>query len=196
MASEGVLATLHAAWRALLPLDAPMAVIGGLALSAWNHARFTRDADILVSIDPSRLEAAITALRAGGFHPKHSPATLTVDGQTIVQFTHLPESALLPFQFDLLVANSDFQRDAIGRGVERSIPGGDARIRIVRPDDLVILKLAAGRMIDLADAAMLLRENRADIDLARVAEQARVLGLVKSLDTVWHEAFPDESLPP
>lgn len=195
MASEGVLATLHAAWRALLPLDAPMALIGGLALAAWNHARFTRDADVLISIAPSRLDEAIDALQRASFHPKHNPPCLTVDGQTIVQFTHLPESAMLPFQFDLLVANQGFQCEAIDRGVERSLPGGDTRIRVVRADDLVILKLAAGRMIDLADAAMLLRENRADIDTPRLARHARELGLDGELGTVWHEAFPDEALP-
>lgn len=149
MASEGVLATLHAAWRALLPLDLPMAVIGGLALSAWNHARFTRDADVLISIGPSRLDEAINALRASAFHPKHDPPCLSIDGQTIVQFTHQPASALLPFQFDLLVA----------------------------------------------DAAMLLRENRGDIDVSRLSVQARDLGLDAELATVWREAFPDEALP-
>lgn len=116
MASEGVLATLHAAWRALFPLDLPMAVIGGLALSAWNHARFTRDADVLISIGPSRLDEAINALRASAFHPKHDPPCLSIDGQTIVQFTHQPASALLPFQFDLLVANAGFQGEAVDRG--------------------------------------------------------------------------------
>jgi hypothetical protein len=39
MASEGVLATLRHAWQSLEPLDIPMAVIGGLALSASNHSR-------------------------------------------------------------------------------------------------------------------------------------------------------------
>lgn len=195
MASEGVLATLHAAWRALLPLDAPMAVIGGLALSAWNHARFTRDADVLISIAPSRFDEAIDKLRRAGFHPKHSPPCLTIDSQTIVQFTHTPESALLPFQFDLLVANAGFQQEAIDRAVDRSLPGGDTRIRVVRPDDLVILELAAGRMIDLADAAMLLRENRDDIDVSRLAAQARDLGLDGELAMVWREAFSGEALP-
>jgi len=45
MASEGVLATLEHGWRALARVDAPKAVIGGLALAAWKHARETRDAD-------------------------------------------------------------------------------------------------------------------------------------------------------
>jgi hypothetical protein len=54
MASEGVLATLHQGWDALASLDSPMALIGGLALTAWNHARYTRDADVLIAIDRRR----------------------------------------------------------------------------------------------------------------------------------------------
>ena len=45
MASEGVLATLEQGWRALEGVGAPKAMIGGLALIAWKHARYTRDAD-------------------------------------------------------------------------------------------------------------------------------------------------------
>lgn len=45
MASEGVVATLEEGWRALAQVDAPKAVIGGLAMTAWKHARYTRDAD-------------------------------------------------------------------------------------------------------------------------------------------------------
>ena len=45
MASEGVLATLEQGWRAVARVDAPKAMIGGLALPAWKHARYTRDAD-------------------------------------------------------------------------------------------------------------------------------------------------------
>jgi hypothetical protein len=37
MASEGVLATLRGGWNALSGVPAPKAVIGGLALAAWNH---------------------------------------------------------------------------------------------------------------------------------------------------------------
>ena len=62
MASEGVLATLQAGWQALGTCGVERAVIGGLALSAWNHARYTRDADVLIAIDVSRLERSIVEL--------------------------------------------------------------------------------------------------------------------------------------
>ena len=69
MASEGVLATLHQGWDALTSLNSPMALIGGLALTAWNHARYTRDADAAMllrvnreEIDFQRLSKAVRSL--------------------------------------------------------------------------------------------------------------------------------------
>lgn len=79
-----------------------MAVIGGLALTAWRHARYTRDADVLVAIDEGRFDELLAALTAAGFRPRHSPALRVIDGQAIAQFIFQPADALLPFQFDVL----------------------------------------------------------------------------------------------
>ena len=195
MASEGVLATLHQGWHALRSLESPMALIGGLALTAWNHARYTRDADVLIAIDRRRIDELVLRLKQAGFHTKHSPPALMIDGQTIIQFTYQPEDALLPFQFDVLLADAHFQRDSLNRAVERRLPGSDQPIQVVRPDDLIIMKLSAGRIIDRADAAMLLRENRGEIDFQRLQTAIDSLGLTADYHAVWQDAFPDEAVP-
>jgi len=118
-----------------------------------------------------------------------------IDGQTIIQFTYQPEDALLPFQFDVLLADAHFQRDSLNRAVERRLPGSDQPIQVVRPDDLIIMKLSAGRIIDRADAAMLLRENRGEIDFQRLQTAVDSLGLTADYHTVWRDAFPDEAVP-
>ena len=90
MASEGVLATLEEGWRALERVDAPKAVIGGLALTARKHARYTRDAAVLVAVDRHRVGDIVAALTAAGFRPRHDPPLRVIDGQGIVQFTFQP----------------------------------------------------------------------------------------------------------
>jgi|GEM_PF-462477 len=195
MASEGVLATLYKGWDTLSELDVPMALVGGLALSAWNHARYTRDADILIAVDDRQLDALVQLLVRAGFHTKHFPACLSIDDQTIVQFTYLPEDALLPFQLDLLIADHDFQQESLVRAAERHLPGRDRPIRVVRPDDLILLKLAAGSIIDRADAAMILRENRDEIDFPRLHREIAGLRLTADYLTIWRDAFPNEPTP-
>jgi hypothetical protein len=195
MASEGVLATLEQGWRALGRVDAPKAVIGGLALTAWKHARYTRDADVLLAVDRHRVGELVATLQAAGFRPRHDPPLRVIDGQGIVQFTFQPAGALMPFQFDVLLATGEFHRQAIARAVPWPLPGGSDEVRVVRPDDLVVIKLLAGRIIDRADAAMVLRENRADIDFPRLHRSLADHGLAVVYRELWSEAFPDEPAP-
>jgi hypothetical protein len=195
MASEGVLATLQAGWKALAAIDAPKAVIGGLALVAWKHARYTRDADILIAIEPGRIDELIVALTKTGFQPRHTPPLRVVDGQGIVQFIFQPADALMPFQLDLLLVSGDFQRTAVTRAVSWPIRQAEAPVRVVRPDDLIVIKLLAGRIIDRADAAMILRENRDEIDFTRLHHEVTCQGVAAEYQEIWREAFPDEVVP-
>ncbi len=140
MAGEGVLATLLAGWKALARIDAAKAVVGGLALTAWKHARYTRDADVLL-------------------------------------------------------ASGDFQLAAVARAVPWPEPSDALGIRVVRADDLVVIKLLAGRIIDRADAAMLLQENRAEIDFTRLHDEVVRQGVVAEYREAWQDAFPSAPAP-
>jgi hypothetical protein len=195
MASEGVLATLRAGWDAIRPITAPKAIIGGLALAAWNHARYTRDADVLVAIPPEQVDGLVTALVKAGFRTRHDPPLRIIDGQGIMQFTFQPADALMPFQFDVLLATTPFQRESLSRAVPRRLPGDDAAVAVVRPDDLIVIKLLAGRIIDRADAAMVLRENRNDIDFDHLHRVIVAEGLEDDYRSIWTDAYPDEPAP-
>ncbi len=56
-------------------------------------------------------------------------------------------------------------------------------------------KLLAGRLIDLADAATLLRTNRATLDLPYLLGCAAALSLEAGFTQIWKEAFPGEAIP-
>ena len=172
-----------------------MAVAGGVALAAWKHARFTRDADLLIAADQSQLDQVLNALQAAGFYARHTPPVMEIDEQRIVQLGYLPPDGAFPFQLDLLLARTEHQTVALSRSVPESIPGLDQPLQVLRPDDLILLKLTAGRIIDRADAAMLLRENRAEIDLNYLAEWSERLGVVEQWSEIWRETFPEEPLP-
>ncbi len=195
MASEGVLTTLRAGWNALSGIAAPKAVIGGLALTAWNHVRYTRDADVLVAIDAGRIDDLVRALTAAGFRARHVPPLRILDGQGIIQFTFQPPDALLPFQFDVLLVSGDFQKEAVDRAVPWPALTDARDLRVVQPDDLVVIKLLAGRLIDRADAAMLLRENREAIDFVRLHREVVGQGISAEYRQVWSDAFPSEPMP-
>lgn len=193
MPGEGVIATLRHAWQTFEPLNVPMAVIGGLAISAWNHIRYTRDADLLIAIDDLEIDRVLELAANGGFSPKRLPPVLQIDDQKIIQFYYTPPEALLPFQLDILLAGSDYQRTALDRRSPQSIPGLDRPVDVLRPEDLILLKLYAGRVIDRADSAMLLRENRDEIDFVYLTDWIKRQQLETEYAEIWAEAFPGEA---
>jgi len=56
-------------------------------------------------------------------------------------------------------------------------------------------KPLAGRLLDRAEGAVLLRVNRADLDLEYLLFWANTLSLGADLAQVWEEAFPGEAMP-
>ncbi len=192
MPVEGILSTLRHAWQTLEPLEMPMAVIGGVALSAWNHVRYTRDADLLIGVDEARLDDLFAALGKAGFWPRHTPPVIQIDDQKLMQLKFTPPEGTLPFQVDLLFAGSEYQKTALARRARKRIPEIDHPVQVLRPEDLILFKLLAGRVIDRADAAMLLRENRPEIDMPYIEDWVHRLRLANELAEIWREAFPDE----
>jgi len=195
MAAEAVREVLNHVWTTLDPLGYPCALIGGIALAVWSHPRATRDVDLLIGVDSKGIEPVIERLRASGFCPKTWPPLVTVGTHHFVHFLYTPSGEFYDVQLDLLLAESDFQKSAIARRVERDVPGVDRPIAVLNCDDLILFKLLAGRMIDRADAAMLLRENRAAIDFDYLLSWAAHLSLNTELNQSWGEAYPDEELP-
>ena len=167
-------------------------MIGGLALSAWNQARYTLDADVLVAIMPEQIAELVAAVVNAGFQPRHEPPLRMIDGQGILQFTFQPADALMPFQFDVLLATTPFQQEALARAVPRRLPNSDGHVAVVLPDDLVVIKLLAGRIID---RAMILRENRSDIDFERLQRVILAQGLMDDYCAIWADAYPGEPGP-
>ena len=64
-------------------------------------------------------------------------------------------------------------------------------IAVLACEDLVLHKLLAGRMIDLADAVALLRANRDTLDLNYLSCWAGKLAVEAELVGVRKEAFPE-----
>jgi hypothetical protein len=65
---------------------------------------------------------------------------------------------------------------------------------LMRCEDLIIHKLLAGRIIESAEVAALLRADRAGLDLAYLKGWLGQLNLLPHLETIWHETFPSERL--
>jgi hypothetical protein len=195
VATEAALATLDHIWGVLEPLGHPLAVMGGISLAAWNHIRATRDVDLLMAVEESAIDPILQALGAKGCRPKKTPPVVTVGEHHFVQFLYTPPGEFYDVQFDLLLAESELQKSAIDRRVRRDVPGISRPVDVLHCDDLILFKLVSGRLIDRADAAMLLRENREAIDLEYLSTWVRQLGLSAEFTEIWREAYPNVDPP-
>jgi hypothetical protein len=171
-----------------------MALMGGLAVAVWKHPRNTRDVDILVDarhVDPDQL---VAAMQRAGLRSKRQPAVLLVGDQRIIQFLYQAPGTFLDIQIDVLLADSAYQKEALTRAMPANLDG-EHEIAVLSCEDLIIHKLLAGRIIDSADVAALLRANRAGLNLAYLKGWLSQLNLLAQLETIWQATFPSEPLP-
>jgi Uncharacterised nucleotidyltransferase len=193
VASSAVTEALERVWAALEPLNLPMALMGGLAAAVWKHPRNTRDVDILVNVGDGSLDELVEALQRAGMRPKRQPPVLRVGDLRLIQLLYQAPDTFLDIQIDVLLADSFYQKEALVRAKPVKLDG-DREIAVLSCEDLIIHKLLAGRIIDSADVAALLRANRADLDLEYLKRWLGQLKLLPHLETIWRETFPSEPL--
>jgi hypothetical protein len=130
-------------------------VIGGIAVQVHGHLRMTNDIDLIPAPTRGNLERLANALRdldARVLNP--GSEHLSIDAQM------LPRATL--WQLSTRHGDIDILHDAPGatpfpelRLRALSIPLGELTIPIAARDDLIRMKLASGRPVDLADIAAL-----------------------------------------
>ena len=194
MPAEAVLRALRHVWLTLEPLELPMAVVGGIALAAWKHVRATRDVDLLLGVGQHDPKAALNRLRAADVRPKGDPAARSIGRLDVIQLLYEPPDTFVDLQIDLLLAKSGYHLGALDRRVLTRLPDLDLEIAVLACEDMILHKLLAGRIIDRADAAGLLRANRRSLDLDYLTRWIGALSLTQQFGEIWSEALPEERI--
>ena len=128
------------------------ALCGGVALAIHGVPRATQDIDCLVL--PADLARLREVVRQCGFTLESFPMDFS-SGITIQRFTKIIDGQ--PLMLDALLVGKVLEGAWEGRQTAE-LEGG--RIRVVSRDDLIALKLAAGRPQDLVDVQRLKEMNR------------------------------------
>lgn len=131
-------------------------VYGGIAVSAWANPRATQDADIVVQIRETECQTLLAAFRDAGFRLEaNSETTFPLDGWTRVY--------LGGRHADLALGDTPFDRSALSRRVFVHVL--DRTLCIAAAEDLILYKLIAYRLKDLADVESILVRQRGKLDL-------------------------------
>ncbi len=130
----------------------PYMIIGGQAVLLYGEPRLTKDIDITLGADLSRLGDVLSAVREMKITPLVDPETFT--RETMVLPCSDPETGI---RIDLMFSFSPYEQLAISRA--RTVHIGEADICFASLEDLLIHKFIAGRARDLEDARIVLIKN-------------------------------------
>jgi len=147
--------------RVLKTLEAPSAIIGGIAVIAWGHPRFTADIDCAVAAPIEGLNELFEAFECAGFEPRTEDALSFAKENLVVLLRHRKTGIAV----DVSIAQLEFEQRALSRSVNR--PFGALQIPVPPITDLLIYKLIAGRPKDHEDVSALLSVARG-IDSDRI----------------------------
>ncbi len=192
MAVDAVLITLKHLWVALASLELPMALMGGLSVALWKHARATRDVDLLIDSREMNVDEILQVLDRASFHPKGKSPFMQIGEFRILQLLYEPPGTFLGIEADLLFADSEYQKIALSRRCPIRMEALGLDFFVLSCEDLIIHKLLAGRLLDKADAVALLRENRSMVDLAYLRNWVERHGL----QSEWSETCREANLEP
>ena len=138
----------HEFLRSFVTHDVRFLIVGGYALAAHGHPRYTKDLDVWVWTDSSNSSRVVAALEEFGFSGLGLTAADFEDPDVVVQLGREPQRIdILTYAAGLVFTEAYEHR--------MMVDVGGLQVPFVSVDDLRTNKLATGRLQDKADAAHL-----------------------------------------
>ena len=141
-----LLSILEKLTRTLDKARIEFALIGGLALAYYVEPRATMDIDILVSVNDKSEPKLREIMIQRGFVDAN-PRPLVLKKVIISRMFHVQQNEWIII--DIMWVNSDLHRCAIKRA--NKVKLNRHTVRVLRPEDLILLKSISARPQDLAD---------------------------------------------
>jgi hypothetical protein len=129
-------------------------LIGGAAVNVYERPRYTKDVDLTVAPDAAKIKALVAALVSRGFTPMREQGAMQPSGPDFVQLARQETAD----RIDVIAAKTPYQELVIARASNAH----GQWLPVATPEDLIILKLIAGRSNDWRDAEGLARHNPID----------------------------------
>jgi len=152
----------------------PYALIGALAVSVRGEPRLTSDVDMIIDTDVERAVALAGALVATRFKPLFDDVAEVVQRSFMLPLRHRQTNVKL----DLAIGLSGFEKQAVARAKRMEV--GGTTLPVATTEDLILMKVVAGRPRDEQDlqGLMIAQGERLDWDycLKTAAELGDALG--------------------
>lgn len=182
MISDLVLEPFRKATAVLDSLGLRFTLFGGLAMNVWERIRATRDADFLLVGKEVQTGELIEAMREAGFSHHERANNIRLENVGILRFHHRAGDTGFSIKVDAILGRGRYYEVVVDRCVPKEAFG--CRFPVASVEDCILLKLAAGRPIDMADATELASIHATALDRAHLTEWAAKLGCADALTEV------------
>jgi hypothetical protein len=125
--------------------EVPFAVIGGIAVAVRGESRFTADVDLVLGIDLDQARELLANVEESPFRPLFTDAQEVLETSFLLPLRH-KESGI---KVDLAIGMSGFEQQVIARSTD--VPIASRTIPVASAEDLIVMKLLAGRPRDIED---------------------------------------------
>jgi hypothetical protein len=136
-------------------------VFGAQAAIAYGSTRVTKDIDVTVELPLDGVRVLVDALRAVAVEPRIGDVDDFIARTRVVPMVHRPTG----MPIDVVLAGPGVEELFMSRA--RRLRMADVDVSVASPEDILVMKIFAGRPHDLEDALSVLR-GRPDLDLAAV----------------------------
>lgn len=160
----------------------PYVLMGGMAVAAHGLPRPTHDVDFTIVLPREQLADLFDAVTQAGYMVPEAFRKGWIDevaGMPLVRVQMWVRDK--PIDIDIFLAESGYQHEIVKRKVRVQVEGQQAWL--VSPEDLILLKLIAGRPRDLGDIGDILFVQ-GQLDENYLRRWATDLGVAESLEQV------------
>jgi len=146
-------------------------LFGAQAAILYGVARLSADVDITVDLGDKSSREIVDALAAAGFELRVADAAGFVEATRVLPFVH--QASRIPV--DVVLAGPGLEDQFFAGTREHVI--GEVRVPVASAEDLVAMKVLAGRPRDVGDVEAILRVHGDALDLHRIRT---TLGLLEA----------------
>lgn len=154
--------------QTLADLGARWYLFGAQAAILHGAARLTADVDITVQLQGALVDL-IARLGRAGFEPRVEDLVAFAEANRVLPLVHAPTR----MPVDLVLAGPGLEERFLARAEERAID--DVTVPVAAAEDVIVMKVLAGRLNDLEDVAAIVRAQRGKLDLTSVRDALRQL---------------------
>lgn len=168
---------LKTACAALDRAGIPYAIAGGIAAGFWGESRTTVDVDLVIAASPDDVDA-VKQVFVDDPAFLFDPNDFAFPDAVIIRVPEPNRDPTKPdiVAIDLLIYRDGYSHDVVSR--RRRAEYGEDEFWFCSPEDLILMKLRAGRFRDLGDIQTILAVRGEILDLGYIGAKAESIGKV------------------